>query len=101
MEKARLAAFRLFEDQCGNGCCASLLMRSDCSMNSRALIGLKESNCCSAIGLAEAKARKSISRLTKATRKFVFYQRVPTRFTVVSFYEFHWNTHSSISLILR
>ena len=31
MEKARLAAFRLCEDRCGNGCCVSLLMRSDCS----------------------------------------------------------------------
>ena len=49
-------------------------------MSSTALIGLKESNCCSVTGLAEAKARKSISASTKATKKFVFSRRVQTRF---------------------
>src|SRR6266403_678553 len=39
MARARLAAFRLCEDQCGNGCCVSLLLRSDCSRDSRNWIG--------------------------------------------------------------
>ena len=54
-------------------------MRSDCSMNSRDLIGPKESNCSSAIGLAEAKARRSISRLTNADQQIrVFTTRPDT-----------------------
>src|SRR6267378_4371706 len=39
MARARLAAFRLCEDQCGNGCCVSLLLRSDCSRDSTNWIG--------------------------------------------------------------
>src|ERR1041385_8095394 len=104
MEKAKLAGSRLCGDRCGNGCCVSRRMRSDCSTNSRHLIGPRESNCFSVTGLVEAKARKSrhligpresncfsvtglveakarksILRSTRPAKKFACSQRVQTR----------------------
>ena len=79
MERARLADFRLCEGRCGNGCCVSLLLRSDCLMNSTNWIGPRESNCSSATGLAEAKARRSISRSTNVDQQIrVFTTRPDT-----------------------
>src|SRR5437667_7643209 len=81
MEKVKLGASRLCDVRCGNGCCASQPMQSDYSMNSTRLIGPKELNYSNAIGLAEAKVRRSISRSIKANMKFAFSPRDPTRFT--------------------
>src|ERR1051325_8830824 len=81
MGKAKLAGFRLSEDQCDNGCCVLLRTRSDYSTNSKGWIGPRESNCSSVTGLDEASAQRSISKSTKANDAFVYSQRVQTRFT--------------------
>src|ERR1044071_5962416 len=86
MEKVKLAASRWFDVRCGNGCCASRRIQSDYSMNSTDLTGPKESNYSNAIGSAKAKGQRSISRSIKATAKFAFLPRDPTRFTAAHFW---------------
>ena len=39
MEEAKLVGSRLSESRCGNGCCESRLMQSDCSRGLTILIG--------------------------------------------------------------
>src|SRR5439155_5843638 len=97
MAKVKLAGSRLFEGRCGNGCYASRPMQSDYSTNSTNSIGQKESNYSSETGLAEAKVQKSISRSTKATKKFAFSPRDPTRFTAAPSWCSRRNIRWSIS----
>src|SRR5437667_445606 len=81
MERASLAVFRSSADRCVNGCCELRHMQSGCSMSWRDSIGPKESNYSSETGSAKAKAQRSISRSTKATKKSAFLRRVLTHFT--------------------
>src|SRR5713101_3712445 len=92
--KSEIGGFPVCGGPCGNGCCASPDLRSDCLMNWTHWIGRKELNSFSAIGLAAVKAQKSISKSTGANKKSAFSRRAPTHFTAA----LTWCSRPSIRL---
>src|SRR5438093_108942 len=76
-------------------------MQSAYSTSQTNSIGQKESNYSSETGPAEVKVRRSISRSIKATRKFAFLRRDPTRFMAVRSSCSRRNARSWISLSPR
>src|SRR5436190_11250117 len=106
MARVKLADFQLFDDRCVNGCCASRRMRSGCLLNSTDLIGPKESNYFSAIGLDAVKERKSILSLQivgcgERRARSEFSQHAPTRYTAPLIWYWRPSFHWSISSLPR
>src|SRR5205814_10123747 len=97
MGKARLADFLSCGGRCVNGCCELRLMQSACSKSWTDSTGPKESSCSRETGSGKAKAQRSISRSTKATKKSGFLPHVPTPFTEERF----WYSHQSIRLSIK